>query len=347
MNLRFISLKEINNPVSIRSGETKIGEVIHCCSNQDDFNRQLSNNTTKYVLLGIPEDIGVLANYGRAGATAGWKFFLSKFLNIQSNSFFSGKEIFLAGEIITDDLLKLKEKFITDKKKLSALVEELDNRVEEVLLKICSANKIPIVIGGGHNNAYPIIKAVTKTLKQKISVANIDPHADLREPEVRHSGNAFSFAFKEGCLNKYIVFGMHESYNNAYILEQFDNKNKKYISFENCLQSVVHVRYQANEINAFLQDENICFEFDCDSIAGFPASAETLSGFTPNEARSIVMTMAANTKIRSFHLAEFAPSVNPGQADISAKLLATMVADFVKINSNSHNQIQKELFDLN
>jgi formiminoglutamase len=347
MSLQFITDKEILAHVSKRPGETKIGECISFSKNHEEFNKLLNDNTFKYVLLGIPEDIGVLANYGRPGASEAWQFFLSKFLNIQSNKFFDGHQLFIAGEIFTNDLMQLKNNFLNDKSRLSKIVEELDNRVEAVIFKICEANKIPVIIGGGHNNAYPIIKAVSKSLKQKISVANIDPHADLRNTQARHSGNAFSFAYQEGYINKYIVFGLHEGYNNTHILEQFDNKTRKYITYENCLQSVVHIRYQANEINAFLQDENICFEFDCDSIAGFPASAETLSGFTPNEARSIIMTMAANTKIRSFHLSEFAPNINPQIAESAAKLLANMVADFIKINSNYHNQIQKELFDLN
>ena len=69
------------------------------------------------------------------------------------------------------------------------------------LLKIIiKAKKIPIIVGGGHNNAYGIIKGSALALNKKINVLNIDAHADFRPLEGRHSGNGFSYAFHEGFI---------------------------------------------------------------------------------------------------------------------------------------------------
>lgn len=59
----------------------------------------------------------------------------------------------------------------------------------------------PIAIGGGHNNAYPMLKGYSLAKKEKINAINCDPHADFRALEGRHSGNGFSYAVNDGYLD--------------------------------------------------------------------------------------------------------------------------------------------------
>lgn len=61
--------------------------------------------------------------------------------------------------------------------------------------EIVSAGVVPIVIGGGHNNSYGMLRGSSKGLNSQVNAINIDPHADFRELEGRHSGNGFSYAF--------------------------------------------------------------------------------------------------------------------------------------------------------
>ena len=84
---------------------------------------------------------------------------------------------------------------------------------------ITTHNKIPIAIGGGHNNAYPLIKGSAKGLCKlglipmaQINCINVDAHTDYRPIEGRHSGNAFRYAEEDGFLEKYCVIGVHENY---------------------------------------------------------------------------------------------------------------------------------------
>ncbi|MEI9959443.1 MAG: arginase family protein [Ferruginibacter sp.] len=80
-------------------------------------------------------------------------------------------------------------------------VNIIDEEVENMLKVIAAAKKIPIVIGGGHNNAYPIIKGVAKGLVKagaiplaQINCVNLDAHTDYGATEGRHSGNGFKYA---------------------------------------------------------------------------------------------------------------------------------------------------------
>ena len=74
-------------------------------------------------------------------------------LNTQSNGFLQGEEILVLGHF---EIEEPADQSITSLRKK---VSEIDELVCPLIEKIIAAGKIPIVIGGGHNNAYPIIKA--------------------------------------------------------------------------------------------------------------------------------------------------------------------------------------------
>lgn len=163
---------------SKRIGETKIGEKIELSS---------SIKEAKYVLIGIEENLGPQANGGFSGAENAFNAFLKRFLNMQSNRFLTGNELAMIGSIQQTTNFKNIEA-------AKSAINELDLLVEKVLKPYILKGLIPIVIGGGHNNAYPIIKTVSEAANKAIDVINLDPHADCRALEGRHSGNSFSYA---------------------------------------------------------------------------------------------------------------------------------------------------------
>ena len=60
--------------------------------------------------MGVPEDIGVRANLGRAGARGGWAAFLPAFATMQSNASLRGEDIAVLGHIAVDDLMERAER---------------------------------------------------------------------------------------------------------------------------------------------------------------------------------------------------------------------------------------------
>src|SRR5665213_2029641 len=206
----------------LRKYETKLGEMV-LCNATGQIENVIAETPAKYILFGIPEDIGVKANLGKGGTGSAWPSFLESFLNIQSNDFFSGENIFLAGHFDFSNAEKLiNVNAENEEEKISAyrsLVSKIDNLVEEMIKIITQNQKIPIIIGGGHNNAYPAIKGAAKGLYKaeliplaQINCINLDAHADYRPIEGRHSGNAFRYADEDGYLNKYCIIGLHENY---------------------------------------------------------------------------------------------------------------------------------------
>src|SRR4051812_8314520 len=208
------SKPEILSMTHTRRFETKLGERLQAISNASNLEASLITSTAKFVLVGIPEDIGVKANYGIGGTETVWKPFLDRFVNIQSNDFLEGDEILLLGHFDFTEISSLIEgNAHSFEEKVDAYrhaVNEIDEAVEPLIKIICQSGKIPIVIGGGHNNAYPLLKGASKGLYKSeqiplasLNCVNLDAYADLRPLEGRHSGNAFSYAEADGFLQKY------------------------------------------------------------------------------------------------------------------------------------------------
>ena len=82
--LRFTQ-KDLSKVTNHRSGEVKFGEKMQLIPDGADCANFLKNSAAKFVLFGIPEDIGVRANNGRSGAATAWESAIKSIANIQHN----------------------------------------------------------------------------------------------------------------------------------------------------------------------------------------------------------------------------------------------------------------------
>ncbi|MEI6949985.1 formimidoylglutamase [Paraflavisolibacter sp. H34] len=328
-----------------RRFETKLGERLEVLADKD-VAAAIPNLKAKYVLLGIPEDIGVLANMGQAGTSTAWLSFLEAFLNIQSNDFLSGDEIALAGYFDFDDL-----KFVIDKnattheERIDAYrhaVNTIDAEVEGLIKHIVAAGKFPIVIGGGHNNAYPLLKGAAKGLYQlqkvpltQINCINLDAHSDYRPAEGRHSGNAFRYAEDDGFLQKYFVVGLHENYLPQNIWDDLvNNPFMDCITFEDIFVHEKRTFQQAVMDGIGFTDDSFCgIELDLDAVEQTLSSAITPSGISTIQARQYVDLCATHANACYLHICEGAARMaNSIQEDHTGKLISYLVTDFIKMS---------------
>ncbi|MBO9676515.1 MAG: formimidoylglutamase [Sphingobacteriaceae bacterium] len=316
--LKILSQSDIEHLILHRDGEIKLGERVNTYRHEVISIEGLKTDRSKFVLLGIPEDIGVRANAGIAGAASAWRTSLTAFLNIQSNRFLNGEEILVLG------YFEIAEPENSSIKALRNKVAEIDELVYPVIEKIVAAGKVPIVIGGGHNNAYGMIKGTSLACKGPIDVLNVDAHADLRELEGRHSGNGFSYALKENYLNHYFMYGLHQNYNNEAILSQIeDNPKLKAAFFDDILMGADASGY-FDELGPVTG-----LEIDLDCIQNVLSSAETPSGFEVNDIRKLILSHAG--KFSYLHISEGATRMLDGRVSkLTSKLIAYLVSDFVK-----------------
>lgn len=321
-----------------RGGETKLGEKIQAISNEKKWQDELKKSSAKFVLIGIPEDIGVKANLGVGGTHSAWKSFLNSFFNVQHNSFLNGETVLLLGEFdFAEFQKKSKNKPV---EYLRDVVAEIDKQVAGLIQKVITCGKIPVIIGGGHNNAYGNIKGAALGLHQhnkikspKINVINFDAHADFRALEGRHSGNGFSYAMHEGYLAKYSIIGLHENYMSQSMLDNIrNNKNIQAHFFEDILvREKIAFSDAVGEALQFTRNTYTGIELDLDAIENVLSSAISPVGFTAIQARQFIHQTTIKNKIAYLHICEGAAELDNGlKSSTTGKLIAYLVSDFIK-----------------
>ena len=334
--VKVYSKEDIQKLTRKRGGENKLGDEVSFVTG--DWKKDLEQSPCLFVVIGIPEDIGVRANYGRGGANTAFKPALDSFLSQQSNHFFDARSVFVLGEVMVDDLMEASEKLDTknkeDLQQLRNLCKQVDDRVSAVVREIVALQKIPVIIGGGHNNAYGAIRGSAEALGHPLTVVNCDPHSDFRPLEGRHSGNGFSYAFNEGWLNRYALCCLHEQYNNSLSLEAFMKHPQQL--FYNTYESVF-VREEKSfadalqQVMSFVIKDDCGVELDLDAITNVPSSAKTSSGISPVQARQYVHRAGTALRCKYLHIAEGAPVLSHIKADNkTGKLIAYLMTDFMK-----------------
>jgi formiminoglutamase len=280
-HLQIFQYNDLKTFIKTRQGETKLGENIVA-------NWQAPS--VYFVLLGIEEDIGVRFNKGIGGTSTAWQSFLNAFANIQSTDDLDGREIGIFGHFNFDDL--------KDDVR-SETVEIIDIEVCEAIKQIVQVGKIPIVIGGGHNNAYPIIKGVATAKNQAINTINLDAHSDFRVKEGRHSGNGFRYAYDEDFLKKYAIIGLHKNCNAQLIINELKENSDVWFCFWEDIFLTEKLSFKQAIHNAieFTNAAPTGIELDMDSIENTLSSAMTPCGVTPTQARQYVHLLAQNRDI--------------------------------------------------
>ena len=335
----LLSKSKIDTLISKRIGETKFGEQITTLQSITNIYEDLKNLDVTYVLVGLPEDVGIFANNGKSGTYKAWDATIKILLNIQNNAFNTAKNVLALGHLdFTEEQKKLSkwnQSDLKDIKKARNLVAEIDKEVSDLIYNIVKAGKIPIIIGGGHNNAYGNIKGTSLALQKKINVINFDAHTDFRALEGRHSGNGFSYAFAEGFLNRYFIFGIHKNYTSQSILDEALNveNNIKYNTFEAIeVEKTLKFKSEIKKALKYVSKGAFGIEIDCDAIANVPSSAQTPSGFSVNQARQFVHFFGSNTNAQYLHICEAAPTKKT--ATQVGKLISYLITDFIRANKN-------------
>ena len=342
-HFRCYSKGDILSLTKLRRFETKLGERVHVLN--ENKLESLPDLDVDFVVIGIPEDIGVQANSGLPGTSTAWLPFLQSFLNVQSNDFLVGNDVAVIGHFDFGDLQFLIDKnAYSEEEKIEAYrhaVQAIDEEVEKLVKFIVNNGKLPIVIGGGHNNAYPLLKGVSKGLQQdgriglaQINCINLDAHADYRPAEGRHSGNPFRYAEDDGYLQKYCVVGIHENYMQQNVwMDIVNNPFIDIITFEDIF---IHEKRSFSQAVShaieFTADNYTGIELDLDCVENVLSSAITPSGITSVHARQYLNLCAAHAKVAYLHICEGAVQMNNGKTkETTGKLISYLVSDFIKM----------------
>ena len=169
-----------------------------------------------------------------------------------------------------------------------------------------------------------------------INAINFDAHSDFRALEGRHSGNGFSYAFEEGFLKKYFIFGLHENYNSKNVLNNLtDNKTRiNYNTYEEiAVRETKNFDDELKTAHTFIKNDFFGIEIDFDALPNIASSAMTLSGFSVLELRKFISFFGKSKQATYLHICEGAPSLaDDKNSALIGKLIGYLVTDFLKSN---------------
>lgn len=319
--------------IQFRSHEIKLGQSMRYVeSAHTEELKRLAHIGVQYVIFGLPECIGPMANLGRPGCENAWNAFVPSFLNMQHNQWIDPRHFSVIGSVDLNEEqdigmnLSSRDKNYFDS--LRQIVESIDRKVSLFASEVLNAGLIPIVIGGGHNNAYPLIKASAEYSGRGIQVVNCDPHADFRPLEGRHSGNPFSYAVKNDFLRHYSVIGLHQNYNSQESMDMMREAGMHFNFWEDINDWELMLDHSKAQLSQYGLALGI--ELDMDALAYMPSSAMSPEGLSLQAARAYIRKMATFEKIAYVHLPEAAP-ITDADIRLTAKALSYLVSDFVKV----------------
>lgn len=339
--LILFTVNDLAKITNHRSGEIKFGEKMLTIPKEMDPISFLKTCEAKYVLFGIPEDIGVRANFGRPGAASAWESAIKSIANIQHNRFCKGSQLLVLGKLdVCEEMKEVKNldfNNVNDRKRLSQLVEVIDKEVSHIIFNIIKSGKTPIIIGGGHNNAYGNIKGTALAKGKPINAINFDAHSDFRILEGRHSGNGFSYVYEEGFLKKYFIFGLHENHTSKSVLDIIKKTEDRlrYNTYDSIkIRKEKDFNNELVQAMKFIESDDFGIEIDLDAIPGIASSAMTLSGFSIEELRQFISYFGKNKKAAYLHICEGAPDLGEVKnSHLIGKLIGYLVTDLIKSNN--------------
>ncbi len=339
----LFNTNDLKSHLKNRTNESKFGEHIQLLAQSSNIYDSLRTLDVDYVIFGITEDIGVFANYGNTGTARAWEATLKVLLNIQSNTFTTPNKVLILGHLdFSKEMEKVKSYDQTSKKDINKArkkVAKIDTYVTDLICQIVKAGKIPIIVGGGHNNSYGNIKGTSLAHKKPVNVVNLDAHSDFRPEEGRHSGNGFSYAYAEGFLLNYFIFGLHENYTPDIIFKRLDRfKNLQYNTFEGIsIRNQNSFKSELKRAAKFVTQRIFGVEVDCDAIKNIPSSAMTPSGYSVKKARAFINHFGKYKNASYLHICEAAPT--PETEVRVGKLITYLITDFIRAHQSGHDTL--------
>jgi formiminoglutamase len=254
-----------------------------------------ADQKSKTLFISSPSDIGVRRNGGRNGSRFAPTALLSTFkkMNHHLNDSSPFKDVSLNSQVAEAcDFEQAQD--INAKNFKSILSKENPENL--------------IHLGGGHDHAYVLLKAINEMDKYKnILIINIDAHCDTRVDTTRHSGTPFRDFDKLVSKPSHIIqYGIHLFANGKSTLVELENLSEKRVYLtDNMDQNIL------DDLPFKVNDETfIYFSLDCDALESSvmeAVSAVNHHGLTVSQLRSLIDKTKAQKGTKAFGIYEYNP----------------------------------------
>jgi formiminoglutamase len=198
-----------------------------------------------------------------------------------------------------------------------------------------------VVIGGGHDLAFPHLLGLKNSLRQRLGrephlgCINLDAHLDVRKPTPHiTSGSPFYLALEEGVLEAahFVEFGIQSHCNGSELWSYIESKKVKVIPFQEVRKSEAALQSFRTQLALLAQSCDaivVSLDLDCLAQAAAPGvSAPQAEGFAPNDLIQMLEDAAREPKVCSLGVFELNPVYD--QDEKTARIAATAVWHMVE-----------------
>lgn len=269
-------------------------------------------NSAEVVILGCPEDKGVIRNKGRPGARRGPTEIRRAFYKLAPDDHIRSQNIFDIGDVV-----------------LGKTLEETHETLRSIVRSLLEQGKLILVLGGGNDISYPDCAALTD-VKKDVLVFNIDKHFDVRDISPRNSGTAYRQLLEQGLIDpgKFYEMGF-ETFANSPVYEKY-LKRKGVNIFSLDEMRTKGIAFFFEEILRTNEYDAVFWGIDMDVMRDADAPGVSSSYPTGLTAQEIMTIMEIAGRYTSFGVVEFT-EVNP-DVDIdnrTSKLTAILIYTFL------------------
>ncbi len=215
---------------------------------------------------------------------------------------------------------------------LEAAQEQLGEKVFTLLQK----QRIPIVIGGGHEVAYGSFQGVAKYASKtgtKIGIINFDAHFDLRDSTQSTSGTPFYQAYQLSNQSKlefhYFCLGVARHANTKFLFERARQLGVKYLmDYEIETSNLNNIKDQLDQFINSLDYIYISIDLDVFPLSQAPGvSAPAVFGVDYKIISQLLKHLIKTNKVLLLEIAEYNPLFDKDAH--TARLAAHIIYEFI------------------
>jgi len=283
-----------NDPYDVR-----LGDVAY--RNRDKYDE------ANVVVLGCPQDIGVVRNKGRAGAAGGPDAIR--------------KELYKYPVSKDHEYLKLVDLGNID---VRGELEDIHSRLYDVVSRILKDGKKIVILGGGNDISYPDCCAMAG-VSEKTLVFNIDRHLDVRADKERNSGTPYRQLLEE-CIepDRFYEVGINTFANSQGYIDYVEGKGANIYLLGEIREK--GVRKTLEQVVKNSDSDAIFWGFDMDVVRAAEApgvSSPGPMGFTAVEVCEVADVAAMDPRTRIIEITEVNPRYDIN--DLTSKLAANVI----------------------
>jgi len=305
-----------------RPGDPRLGEWVQSSNEL----KKVEKDKESLVILGTPDDTGVIRNLGRPGAKEGPN-------SIRKHLY----KMALPMDLKWERMLSLSDAGNT---KVSQAINETHANAQQLASEIAAEGHTLITLGGGHDVAAPHFIGFVQGRKkfnprEKVALINIDPHLDVREMEgnLPHSGTPFRQILESEVISgeSFVEFGTRSNRNSRAHFDYAQKRHVQIMTWESLRLRPEPIsepfRLQLDRLARTHHSLGITIDLDsCSEAEGM--SAAPVIGFSAAELYTLASLAGSQIKVRFLEIAEVAPSLDPTER--SSRIAAELIYAFVR-----------------